>query len=170
MIPLYQQFIEAGASLPREVFLVELLWKKEPAPREGRALSKRTVFEVYVASELGQLTGKMLRVKQGSKPTQAGSLPEDSQPIGSISGEEIQEFVRAVGDRNPLHEGDYPIVPGCMLLDLVKHQLPSATSIELRLKAPVYAGEDVYMVPLGTSDYQLLTAAGVAVSIVRVSQ
>lgn len=170
MIPLYKQFIEAGASLPTEVYLVELLWKKDPLPVEGRAVSKRNVFEVYVASELGQLTGKMLRTRQGNKVAASGVLPANHERLGAVSQEEIKVFVSAVGDKNALHEGEHAIVPGCMILDLVQRALPAATSIELRLKAPVHAGEEIDLVPLGESDYQLFTEAGMVVSIVRISQ
>ena len=167
MIRLYRQFIEAGTTLPVEVYLVELLWIQERIQREVRVISKRNVFEIHVATEEGQLIGKMIRAQQGNQKRVPMEIPEAGKLLGAVSVSEIEEFVTVVGDKNPLHQGESAIVPGCMILDLVIKELPEARGIEIRFKAPVFANQEIYLLPLGERDYQLLAGDGVVVGIIR---
>ncbi len=164
---LYRQFIKAGTALPLEVYLVELLWIQERIQREVRVISKRNVFEIHVATEEGRLIGKMIRAQQGNHKRVPMEMPEAGKLLGAISISEIEAFVTAVGDKNPLHQGESAIVPGCMLLDLVRKELPEARGIEIRFKAPIFANQEIHLFPLGERDYQLLAGDGVVAGIIR---
>ena len=62
-----------------------------------------------------------------------------------FSAEEVHAFVEDVGDTNPLHAGDAPLVPGLEILEasLSREEICRAARVELRFHGASFAGEMV---------------------------
>lgn len=64
-----------------------------------------------------------------------------------FSRQDILEFVTEVGDSNPIHRNEFPVVPGMLLMDRIKNILPLGISyFEMKFRRAVFADEiiDVY--------------------------
>lgn len=93
------------------------------------------------------LTTTMLAKPRGSA-AEAGTIPELS--AAEVSGhtwrsftrQEIVDFVREIGDTNPIHQTDIPVVPGMLLMDCILAELPAdIQELELSYRNAVFAGE-----------------------------
>ena len=63
-----------------------------------------------------------------------------------FSKQEISEFVEKAGDRNPLHQGAHPIVPGLLLLErlLGDAAFRRCGRMQLRFRHPAFAEEPLW--------------------------
>lgn len=62
-----------------------------------------------------------------------------------FSKSEILSFVSDTGDFNPIHQGEYPVVPGLLIME--KLILDLMHSFIIRFRTPLYADEPVRLVP-----------------------
>ncbi|MCR5176673.1 MAG: hypothetical protein K6C05_07445 [Anaerovibrio sp.] len=79
----------------------------------------------------------MLKIPDGIKIL--GVIPENDNTEGWLSQTELTGFLAEVGDNNSIHRGDNPVVPGMLLLERIKKELPSDVNrMELSFRNAVY--------------------------------
>ena len=87
------------------------------------------------------------RDERARRPLQmlAEGVPDEMQLSFCFSAEEVHAFVEDVGDTNPLHAGDAPLVPGLEILEaaLSREEICRAARVELRFHGASFAGEMV---------------------------
>ncbi len=71
--------------------------------------------------------------------------PPEADVLHTYTAAEVRDFVGTVGDANPIHRTACPIVPAYQLFRTLAARYAAAT-YDLRLRAPVHAGETVYIV------------------------
>lgn len=76
------------------------------------------------------------------RPEATAAPPASAIVLHRYTAAEVLDFVRTVGDRNPVHRTAVPIVPGYQLLCTLAARVPAST-YDLRLRAPVRAGQTV---------------------------
>ena len=115
------------------------------------------LLEVVATDDSGELRLTMLlgrRAPQGNDPARragrplqilAEGVPDEIQLSFCFSAEEVHAFVEDVGDTNPLHAGDAPLVPGLEILEaaLSREEICRAARVELRFHGASCAGEMV---------------------------
>lgn len=99
------------------------------------------VLKVILLKPSAHIGLKKLAVKQGSQLLQY-----------SFSAHEVQEYITAVGDKNSIHQGKRPIVPGLLMLARLQ-QLLNLTYINWKVKflESVYADQLVELYSSGDS-------------------
>lgn len=103
------------------------------------------------------LTTTMLSKPRGSA-AEADSIP-DAVDVGiagqvwkSFSREDVVGFVKEIGDTNPIHRTDKPVVPGMLLLACIKEELPSdIQELELTYRNAVFAEDPLELIIEGNS-------------------
>lgn len=110
---------------------------------------RRCIIEVHGTTAFGTLT-KRLRVwlvlpKDGGK---AAAKAAGAAPCGkcvwshAFTAEEVREYVACTGDRNIIHAGSHPIVPGlCMLAQMQRDLGAEKLCWRAAFVSPVYAGD-----------------------------
>ncbi len=81
----------------------------------------------------------------GSPLAREGVPPPGAIPWHAFSEEEIREFSAAVGDTNPIHLTERPVVQGYLLADRIFRRLGRPGNITIRFSNPAYAGEMIYL-------------------------
>lgn len=121
-------------------------------------LKQRKTFAVLQAgSENGAFLEMTMLLPSGTPAKEApcAALPspgKDSVQF-SLSSSEMEEFLKAVGDDNPLHSGENAILPGFLIFNrlLSDFSLPSGEgeviSSECRFLSPLHPGEPVVFLP-----------------------
>ena len=84
-----------------------------------------------------------------------------------FSAGEITDFVSRVNDRNGIHQGDTPVVPGLLLLQDILEKYP-AQPAELRFYHAVFAAETIWLQKTATGI--LAYAAGKKVFTAQIGQ
>lgn len=62
----------------------------------------------------------------------------------SFSLTDITDFVKSVGDKNPIHEGPAAVVPGILLLSEVLNTITDIKEVSMRFYHAALAGEALY--------------------------
>jgi len=136
------------------------VWERRPGDTKGRPEVLRDVhglMEVMAADASGRLTlvmmlGHAAPVPKGSagdavhrlRLLAAGSAASAVISL-CFSAQDVHDFVRAVGDTNPLHAGPHPVVPGLAILEaaLAHPALAGAGRAELRFRGASFAGDTI---------------------------
>lgn len=112
------------------------------------------LLDIVAADDSGELRLTILlgrrapqRDERARRPLQmlAEGVPDEMQLSFCFSAEEVHAFVEDVGDTNPLHAGDAPLVPGLEILEasLSREEICRAARVELRFHGASFAGEMV---------------------------
>lgn len=137
------------------------IWERQLGDRQGGLCVRRDehrLVEVTAADASGCLTLVMLLGHAAPVPESPSSseaanvhrlrllvtgVAEPAVIFLRFSAAEIHDFVRSVGDTNPLHEGPHPVVPGLAILEaaLAHPVLAHAVRAELRFRGASFAGE-----------------------------
>ena len=73
----------------------------------------------------------------------------------SFTSEDVWEFVDSVGDTNPIHQGNQPVVPGLLLMEYIKNKLPtSVKKLELSFRNAIFANE-VFKLDIDGNNFKL---------------
>ena len=73
----------------------------------------------------------------------------------SFTLEDVWEFVDSVGDTNPIHQGNQPVVPGLLLMEYIKNKLPtSVKKLELSFRNAIFANE-VFKLAIDGNNFKL---------------
>lgn len=112
------------------------------------AKERKCIMEVTGTTAFGTKT-KSMRVFM-VLPEEAGDQEFTVEYPGkllckhSFTKEEIQTYVNYTGDKNVIHQGEHPIVPGiCMTAYLQEMLGLEELDWRIAFKAPVYAGEEL---------------------------
>lgn len=110
----------------------------------------KCIIEVYGTTAFGTQMQRLrvwLVLPQGSGKTAAGAA---AAPSGSciwshvFTVEEVREYVAYTGDRNIIHEGSHPIVPGlCMLARLQRGLGAEKLCWRAAFVSPVHTGDEL---------------------------
>lgn len=133
--------------------IIKTAWEKTGGddieePEVLRETRRLIVFQARYAGEA--LTVSMLL---NPKMAEAQESATEAVPQGKkaaswcLSRQDIIDFVTAVGDSNPIHRSEVPVVPGMLLMDRIKNILPPDSSyLEMKFRRAVFADEiiDVY--------------------------
>lgn len=136
------------------------IWERRPGDTEGQPRVLRDehgLMEVMAADASGQLTLVMmlghaapaLKASAGTAVHRLRMLVAGAVEPAVISlcfsAQDIHDFVRAVGDTNPLHEGPRPVVPGLAILEmaLAHPALAGIERAELRFRGASFSGDTI---------------------------
>ena len=151
--------------------IAELLWCRELAEgsREPlRVLSDRhgvLVVEVRGSAETLKVTMLLRQPGQHGPESAMGNGFVISEEIKEhaiwhvFSKQEITEFVEKAGDRNPLHQGAHPIVPGLLLLErlLGDAAFRGCGRMQLRFRHPAFAEEPLWVVLMAKENFRIFS-------------
>ena len=82
----------------------------------------------------------------------AGDFPKEAMNScwHTFTRQEVLDFVEAVGDTNPIHRTEQPVVPGLLLLETIKAGLPENLDVlELSFRNAVFSGDPLELVVEG---------------------
>lgn len=133
--------------------IIKTVWEKTSGdnndePEVLRETRRLMVFQARYSGEA--LTVSMLL---NPKMGEAQDLATEFVPQGKkaanwcFSRQAILDFVTEVGDSNPIHRSELPVVPGMLLMDRLKSVLPPDISyFEMKFRRAIFADEfiDVY--------------------------
>lgn len=136
------------------------VWERRPGDTKGRPEVLRDahgLMEVMAADASGRLTlvmmlGHVAPASESSAGTAVHRLrllaTGDAAPAVislRFSVRDVHDFVRAVGDTNPLHAGPHPVVPGLAILEaaLAQPALAGAERAELRFRGASFVGDTI---------------------------
>ena len=130
--------------------IINAQWKKEECtPNKVPDIVKETSKYLICKACIGEasLTTRMfLTGKATEAEADIPSRLNEDKPWRSFNRDEVISFVSEVGDTNPIHQTHKPIVPGMMLMNYIKNELPANTSrIELSFRQAVYAGDKLFL-------------------------
>lgn len=151
--------------------IAELLWCRGLAEGSREPLSvlseRHGVLVVEVRGSEETLKVTMLLRRPGQPgPTSAmrneGGISEEIKEHAVwhvFSKKEISEFVEKAGDRNPLHQGAHPVVPGLLLLErlLEDAAFRECDGMQLRFRHPAFAEEPLWVVPLAKENFRIFS-------------
>jgi hypothetical protein len=117
----------------------KISWDKRQRAIRGESYYHVVFNEGYAVRSL-----MLAPVKVGTRPSR---LTDDICEGQSITPSEILEFVKTIGDVNPIHRCNYPVVPGLMILERLL--VESKDFIEtgryrfavIKFISPLYSGE-----------------------------
>lgn len=71
---------------------------------------------------------------------------ESGKAWRNFSYDDVIKYVDAVGDPNPLHRSEHPVVPGMCVMEAIKDSLPAdITELALSFRAAVFTDEDLVL-------------------------
>ena len=173
---LFTKIIASNPDCPKNVVIGSLHWKRSVSPTDvdnskqqhgGEGNSKRA-FTLYASTDDMELVELVTMSGKIAGPEDTGKLTDDNNQdrnkesgVNSLqySESDVLTFVQAVNDENPIHHTAHPIVPGCLLLEGIIHQLQeqnqNPTDIYMRFKLPVYGNDVVELVEEPKGRYNL---------------
>lgn len=151
--------------------IAELLWCRilaEGSREPLRVLSERhgvLVVEVRGSEETLKVTMLLRQPGQQGPASAMGNGAGIQEELKEhavwhvFSREEISEFVEKAGDRNPLHQGVRPIVPGLLLLErlLGDAAFCGCVRMQLRFRHPAFAEEPLWVVPFAKENFRIFS-------------
>ena len=149
---LFRELISISHSLPKACVMADLEWKRlESGTGEVSSMTdgarKRTVTAVCGGESLTATLFPVERLRRRETESFDGVTDIRAEEPEDIvfDAEAIRAFVVTVGDLNPIHGGERPIVPGCQLLRTVRGMLADSdiSRVYMRFERPVFAGEPV---------------------------
>ena len=105
-----------------------------------------------------ELLVKMIRPRTDIKPAIGCRIQSRENIWRTFTASEIGDFAASVGDKNPIHQLNLPIVPACLILEAICAAFPDQ-SVKLKFKNFVTAGEPLNLHRHGNKFE--LTCAGV---------
>lgn len=126
--------------------IIKAVWKKEALPDndEPEIIKENRKMLVCKAVYNGEsLTVTMLLNYGGTVKNIIKNNNEYNIKLRqSFTREDVLDFVESVGDTNPIHQGNQPIVPGLLLMEYIKNNLPiSLTKLELSFRNAIFVNE-----------------------------
>lgn len=82
--------------------------------------------------------------------TKANTISQKTEKIGSylfkqkFSTAQINDYINLSGDKNIIHQGENPIVPGLMMVLYLYEKFKDQTKWDIRFLYPVHADEKVF--------------------------
>ena len=133
------------------VMIIKTVWKREPEavknsfePETIKENKRMLVCRAFYNNESLTTTMLLHPADGAALPplSEADTAKEDNRAV--FNREDVLEFVAEVGDTNPIHQLEVPVVPGMLLLEYIKNSLPDNIKIlELSFRNAVMAGDQV---------------------------
>ena len=139
--------------------IIKAVWQKEDLPDndEPEIIKENRKMLVCKAIYHGEsLTVTMLLNYDGTvKKVIKNHNEYDIKLCQSFTREDVWEFVDSVGDTNPIHQGNQPVVPGLLLMEYIKNKLPtSVKKLELSFRNAIFANE-VFKLAIDGNNFKL---------------
>lgn len=112
------------------------------------ATKQRAVFSV-TGSDENNAVRQSLKVLLLLPKTVQNTVSRKSEILGSFFGrkkfstKQINDYIVLSGDKNIIHQGAEPIVPGLMMVLYLYNFFPAQTNWDIRFLRPVYADDEV---------------------------
>lgn len=145
MRKLFSLLISSNADLPKDSLLLKLRWQETNAVDQTLILRHQKRLRQMLLVQGGEELRATFLLK---KPSSFGRKSHDKLDLTSatflsnvqFTKADILQFVRAIGDHNPLHQQAPFLIPACLYLDYLRQVLPQrASALSLRFLAPAYA-------------------------------
>lgn len=139
--------------------IIKAVWQKEDLPDndEPEIIKENRKMLVCKAVYHGEsLNVTMLLNYDGTvKKVIKNHNEYDIKLCQSFTLEDVWEFVDSVGDTNPIHQGNQPVVPGLLLMEYIKNKLPtSVKKLELSFRNAIFANE-VFKLDIDGNNFKL---------------
>ena len=135
------------------VMIIKTVWKREPESVENsfepeiiKENKRMLVCRAFYNNE-SLTTTMLLHPADGAVVPQVSEMDtEEGDNRAVFNREDVLEFVAEVGDTNPIHQLEVPVVPGMLLLEYIKNHLTdNIKMLELSFRNAVMAGDRVEM-------------------------
>ena len=145
MRKLFSLLISSNADLPKDSLLLKLRWQETNAVDQTLILRHQKRLRQMLLVQGGEELRATFLLK---RPSPFGRKSHDKLDLTSatfllnvqFTKADILQFVRAIGDHNPLHQQAPFLIPACLYLDYLRQVLPQrASALSLRFLAPAYA-------------------------------
>lgn len=133
--------------------IIKTAWEKisdddTDDPEVLRETRRLMIFQARYSGE-ALTVSMLLNPKMGEAQESAAEfVPQGEKAVSwCFSRQSILDFVTEVGDSNPIHRNEFPVVPGMLLMDRLKGALPPDISyFEMKFRRAAFADEiiDVY--------------------------
>ena len=145
MRKLFSLLISSNTDLPKDSLLVKLRWQETKAVDQTLILRHQKRLRQMLLVQGGEELRATFLLE---RPSFFGRKSHDKLDLTSatflsnvqFTKADILQFVRAIGDHNPLHQQAPFLIPACLYLDYLRQVLPQrASALSLRFLAPAYA-------------------------------
>lgn len=144
MDSLYRALVHADVPEARRTVIGRLVFEHTPAAPQVDVQVRRQLIRLTTYDAAGRLEMSLLPApEQGRDTTPPEAIPSEATYAFRFSPQEVFSFVERLGDRNPLHRTERPLVPGYQIFRACLGNLPVRRA-SIRFHRPTYANEDVY--------------------------
>lgn len=121
--------------------IIETTFRRGNFVSEARIVKAHSSMAIVrAATSRAELTVKLIRPRRAIEPA-FGCRIQSSEKIWRVfTATEVLEFAASVGDTNPIHRINPPIVPGLLILETLLADLKAAC-VKLKFKHFITAGE-----------------------------
>ncbi len=124
-------------------------YKMQVQGRDARLVKVRITGQSRRAEERLEVTlidpGSLSREKQPDRTPVLAEDTRSSTPL-TVTEKEIQSYLQAVNDTNPIHRGKDAIVPGFLmvnrLFEMFQDWIPDQLQMDVRFLTPLQVGEE----------------------------
>lgn len=164
MHSLYKTACRLETGLTAEVVIGRLRLMLTPAVSHAEVRTRRNAATVTVSNATGTLVMTLLAGAPHPHAERAETIPQSALPWRSFSADEVHAFVAAMEDTNPIHQGDYPVVPGYQMLTAWLQEHRDVVSCDMRFHHAVKSDALIYLITDGAM-VQAYTAFGLAFTL-----
>lgn len=164
MHSLYKTACRLETSLTAEVVIGHLRLMLTPAASHAEVRTRRNAATVTVSNATGTLVMTLLAGAPHPHAEHTEAIPQNALPWRSFSVDEVHAFVTAMDDRNPIHQGDCPVVPGYQMLTAWLQGHRDVVSCDMRFHHAVKSNTLIYLTTDGGM-VQAYTAFGLAFTL-----
>ncbi|MCI5837343.1 MAG: hypothetical protein MR209_05915 [Veillonellaceae bacterium] len=144
MDSLYRALVNADVPEARRTVIGRLVFEHIPAAPQVDVQVRRQLIRLTACDSSGRLEMSLLPVQEKQRDTTLpAKIPPGATYAFRFSPQEVRSFVERLGDRNPLHRTERPLVPGYQIFRACLGNLPVRRAA-IRFHRPTYANEDVY--------------------------
>lgn len=130
--------------------IIEATFRRGNFLSEAQIVKARSTMAIIrAASSEAELVVKLIRPRQTIEPAFGCRVHASGKIWRIFTATEVSDFTAAVGDNNPIHRINPPIVPGLLILEELSAAYETAACVKLKFKHFVTAGEPLTLRVVG---------------------
>lgn len=127
--------------------IIEIQFTRGTFEECAQVVKEHSSMALLRASTSGaELLVKMIRPRKEITAALGSRIQSAGKIWRVFTSSEVLKFAEAVGDNNPIHQLNPPIVPAFLILETICEQFPTTQSIKLKFKNFITAGEPLSLI------------------------